>query len=258
MSRHPLHARWGNDTCLLGLFSCSYSLQVTEAIAGSGCDFLIFDTEHCPGSLTTLHGQLVAAAGAGVSSVVRLSGLSLSQIKLCLDLGADALMVPNVDTAEQARHAVRFCRYAPFGTRGVAGTVRSTRYGRDKLTLQQANQRHTLIVQAESRQGVRSVRDIAEVEGVDAVFFGPHDLAADMGLFGQPAHDDVVAAIVEGIAQVRAAGKVAGVLTHEAGAAPYLSAGVGMAALGSDLGLMVSQADALMVRMASARGQGGL
>lgn len=254
MSKNPLGARLQADRPLFGLFSCSYSLQATEAISESGYDFLIFDTEHCPGSLTTLHGQLIAAAGAGVSSVVRLQGLFLPQIKLCLDLGADALMVPNIDTAEQARTAVKFCRYAPEGRRGVAGTVRATRYGRDKFTLSEANQRSYLIVQAESKLALHSIRDIAEVEGIDAVFFGPHDLAADMGHFGNPGHTEVVEAIIAGIAEVRAAGKVAGVLASEKECGRYFDAGVGMAALGSELGLMVAGADGLLKRVSAAFG----
>src|SRR5690606_11843050 len=164
---------------MFGLFCCSYSSQAAEAIAHRGYDFLIFDTEHCPGSLTTLHAQFLAISSTSTTAVVRVGGLDAGQIKQCLDLGAHAIMVPNVDTAEQAQIAVSYCRYAPAGKRGVGGSVRASRYGRDKISGEHRPEDAVLMVQAESRIAMQNLPQIADVEGVDVVFFGPNDLAAD-------------------------------------------------------------------------------
>ncbi len=250
-----LRSRIAEQQRLFGLFCCSYSMQAAEAIAHSGYDFLIFDTEHCPGSLTTLHGQLLAISSTDTAAVVRVGGLDAGQIKQCLDLGAHAIMVPNVDTAEQARAAVSYCRHAPAGQRGVGGSVRASRYGRDKVTASSSPVQSVLMVQAESRLAMENLTHICAVDGVDVVFFGPNDLAADMGLLGQPGHPDVVALITHGIEQVKAAGKVAAVLANENACGAYLSAGAGMVALGSEIGIMVAGADSLQQRVRQQHGE---
>jgi len=232
-----------------GLFCCSYSPQAVEAVSYSGYDFLIFDAEHCANNLVNLHAQLLALAHSKTAAIVRVSELNLSQFKLYLDSGVHALMVPNVHTAEQAAQAVRYTRYPPAGIRGVAGSVRASRYGRDKPTLDQAQSQAVLMVQAESRSALENIDAIAGTDGVDVVFFGPNDLAADMGHWGNPTHPEVVQAIVQGMARVRAAGKVAGVLAGEKDCEVYLRAGASVVALGSDIGLLVAGADGLLKRV---------
>lgn len=255
MKLKQLRSRVTGQQRLFGLFCCSYSTQAVEAIAYSGYDFLIFDTEHSPGSLTTLHNQLLAISATDTVAVVRVGGLDAGQIKQCLDLGAHAIMVPNVDTAAQAQVAVSYCRYAPAGKRGVGGSVRVSRYGRDKVSGDLRLVEVVLMVQAESRLALQNLTQISEVEGVDVVFFGPNDLAADMGLLGQPGHPDVVAAVIQGIRQVRAAGKTAAVLANESACGPYLSAGASIIALGSEIGILVSGADSLQQRVRVQHGE---
>lgn len=241
---------------LYGLFCCSYSVQAVEAIAQSGYDFLIFDAEHCPNSMPNLHAQLLALAATPTASIVRVSELGLGLFKQYLDLGAHALMVPNVQNAQEARLAVQFMKYPPVGKRGVAGSVRGSAYGRKKLTLEQANAQAALIVQAESVEAMKNIQAIAEVDGVDAVFFGPNDLAADMGYFGLPTQHEVMQATAVAIGQVRAAGKVAGVLAGEKECEFYLNAGATVVALASEIGILVAGADALINRVHAQHGTG--
>lgn len=231
-----------------GLFSCSYSVQVAEALTASGTDFLLFDGEHTPNSWPHLHVQLCAIARSPVASLVRLPGMDAAAVKMLLDMGVDGLMLPNVQTASEATQLVAMTRYPPHGTRGVAGTVRATNYGRDRGYLTRATEAFSLIVQLESVSGVHAARTIASVDGIDAVFLGPNDLAADMGLLGQPDHVDVRASVIAAIQEVRAAGKAVGILCAEPDIARYREAGASVFALGSDLGLLVRAADGLMQR----------
>lgn len=249
MNVEGFHASLQAKSLQFGLFCCSYSPQAVEAIAGSGYEFLIFDTEHCPNDLVNLHTQLLALAHSKTAAVIRTTGVDPAQIKRLLDLGVHGLMIPSVETTEQASEAVACCHYAPLGRRGVAGSVRASNYGRQKLVPGQAVS-PVLMLQAESRTALRNLQAIASLDGVDAIFFGPHDLAADMGHLGQPGHPEVVAAIVQGIGQVTAAGKRAGVLASEASCAPYIEAGASIVALGSEIGLMVAGADTLRQRVA--------
>ena len=229
-----------------GLFIVSNALQNAEALGGSGFDYMCFDVEHSPSSTPALHGQLAALAGTGTASVVRTTGLDLAGIKHYLDLGVDALMIPNIHTAEQAIEAVRYTRYpAAGGIRGMGGTMRATRYGRDKGYFAEAANNVCLLAQIESREGLRNLDAICAVSGVDLLFFGPTDLSADMGHMGQPGHPEVVAAIEAGIRRAHELGKPSGVLAGDPDCQRYLAAGATMVILGSDLGLMVRGADAL-------------
>lgn len=234
----------------LGLFCCSHSVQITEAIAGSGYEFLIIDTEHCPNDLINLHHQLLALENSDTSAVIRTSGIDPVQIKRLLDLGVQGLMIPNVETLDQAQAVVACCHYAPHGRRGIAGSVRGSNYGRVKL-MPDHYPKPVLMLQAESRVALENISAISALDGVDAIFFGPNDLAADMGHLGQPNHPAVVEAIKQGIQSVLATGKQAGILANEANCAQYIQAGASILALGSEMGLLVASADSLRERVAN-------
>lgn len=229
-----------------GLFVVSNALQTAEALAGSGYDYLCFDVEHSPSTTPALHAQLAALHGSDTASVVRVAGLDLAAFKHYLDMGVDALMVPNVHTAAIASEAVRYTRYpSAGGVRGMGGTMRSTRYGRDKTYFAEAADNTCVVAQIESREGLHNLDAICAVDGVDLVFFGPTDLSADMGYLGQPGHPEVVAAIEAGIRRAQALGKPSGVLAGDPDCQRYIEAGATMVILGSDLGLMVRGADTL-------------
>lgn len=238
---------------LAGLFIGFAAFQPTEAIAGSGFDFFIFDSEHTPTSLPSLHAQLAALHRGNTVPVVRVPANDVVAIKHVLDLGVDAVMVPDVRSAEAARSAVRAMRYPPEGVRGMGGSIRATDFGRDANYYATSNSRVCLIVQVESVQGLAALEEIAAVDGVDCVFFGPYDLAADAGFLAQPAHPEITARVTQGIVTVRRLGKHAGVLTPPAQWQHYVDAGASLIAVGSDAGLLVKAADALAASLALSR-----
>ncbi|MCK9514003.1 MAG: aldolase/citrate lyase family protein [Pigmentiphaga sp.] len=233
---------------LFGLFCCSTSVQNVEVLAGSGADFLIFDHEHGPWSWPDFHAQLAALAGSGVAAVVRVAEATPVNARVLLDLGVDAVMVANVETATQAADAVRSMRYPPRGVRGMGGSVRATAYGRQRPSREEADGKTALWVQIESRRALGNAVEIAEVPGVDAVFFGPHDLAVDLGYFGDPRHPEVVAALRRGMAAVLGTGRAAGLLAAPDQVAEWRAAGATVIASGSDLGLLAQAADRLVAQ----------
>jgi 4-hydroxy-2-oxoheptanedioate aldolase len=199
----------------IGLWCSLPGPYVAEAVAGSGFDWLLFDTEHSPGDPLTVLAQLQAVAPYEVSPVVRPASNDAVLIKRFLDLGAQTLLIPYVQSAEEARAAVAATRYPPEGIRGVSGVTRATRFGRVEGYLKRAAEELCLLVQIETQQALDALEAIAAVEGVDGIFIGPADLAASLGHPGEYAHPAVIAAIEDAILRIRAAGKPAGILTPD-------------------------------------------
>lgn len=211
-----------------------------EAMAGAGFDWLLIDGEHAPNDLRTVLGQLQAVAPYRAHPIVRPVIGDVSLIKQLLDVGAQTLLVPVVETAEQAGTLVAATRYPPRGIRGVGSALaRSSRWNQIGNYLHTADEQMCVLLQVETRKGVENLAAIAATEGVDGVFFGPADLSASMGLLGQPGHPEVQRAILDGIALVRAAGKAAGVLSTDPKLARlYLDAGALFVAVGVDTSLL--------------------
>jgi len=195
---------------LAGLWTQIASPTVVEILAGAGADWLLIDLEHGQSDVSNLLPQLQAANDAATPIVVRAPGHDPVLIKRLLDLGAESLLIPMVESREEAERLGGACRYAPQGYRGLAGGVRASAYGRDRDYLQNASARTWLGVQIESPAGVAAAVEIAAVDGVDALFVGPADLSAAMGCFGQPDHPDVKAAIARVVEVCQAAGKPVG------------------------------------------------
>ena len=226
----------------LGLTS-SYS---AELLAGAGFDWLLIDGEHAPNSVQTVLTQLQAIAPYPSQPVVRPSWNDPVQIKQLLDVGAQTLLVPMVQNADEARQAVRATRYPPAGIRALA---RASRWNRIPDYLQQANDAMCVLVQIETREALKNLPQILDVDGVDGVFIGPADLSADMGFAGNPQHPEVQAAIEQAIAQIRAAGKAPGILmANEQLAKRYLELGALFVAVGVDTTLLARGAEALAAR----------
>lgn len=224
----------------VGMWVVTGSAYVTEVCAGAGLDFLVIDAEHAPNDVPSLVPQLQAAAAYPVKVLVRAPSGDPVLIKQLLDIGVTDLMVPMVESAGQARDLVAAMRYPPEGVRGVGGAfARAARWGRVPDYLSVAAEGLTLTVQVESRRGLDELRDIVRVDGVDAVFFGPADLAASMGHLGQPEHPEVVAAIEAALATVTSFGKAAGVNAFaEPTARRYLAAGARFVVVGADVTLL--------------------
>jgi 2-keto-3-deoxy-L-rhamnonate aldolase RhmA len=170
------------------------SPELAEIISSCGYDWLFMDGEH--GNLSTLDWQRMLQAVAGRSAaIIRVATNSEREIKKMLDIGADGIIAPQVNTADEARHVVACCKYPPQGIRGV-GLARAQGYGRNFADyMESANDSIAVIVQAEHIDAVNNIEQIVEVDGIDAVFIGPYDLSASMGLMGQVDHPEVVDAI---------------------------------------------------------------
>jgi 4-hydroxy-2-oxoheptanedioate aldolase len=233
-----------------GLWLALVHAPAAEVVAGAGFDWLLVDAEHAPHTLQTLLATLQTLAAYPSQPVVRVPDHSSTFIKQVLELGAQNLLVPMVESPEQARELVRAARYPPQGIRGVGAAIaRSSRWSRYADYLARANDLVCLLVQVESAAAAARTHDIASVEGVDGVLFGPSDLAASMGFLGQPGRPEVCALIERSIGEVRRAGKAAGVYVgDEALARRYLQAGASFIAVGSDASVLRSGASALATR----------
>ena len=185
-----------------------------EILAQAGFDWLIIDMEHGPGDILSLVSQLQAMNGSRAVPLVRAPWNDFVTIKRILDAGVYGLLVPYVNTAEEAEAAVRACRYPPHGIRGVAGSPRAQGYGQNvQAYLARANDEILLITAVETPAAVANLDEILAVEGVDGVFIGPMDLATSMGYLGNPGHPEVQQAIAEIEGKVLAAGKALGTIS---------------------------------------------
>src|SRR5437660_1593177 len=233
----------------IGLWCSLCSNLAAEVIAGAGFDWILLDTEHAPNDLSQVMGQLQAMTGGTATSVVRPAWNDTVLIKRILDLGAQSLLVPFVQTPEEARAAVAATRYPPRGTRGVASIHRGNRFGRAKDYFQRAHEQICVIVQIETGAALQNLEAIAAVEGVDGLFIGPSDLAAALGHLGDNGHPDVRAAIEDAVQRTRKTGKAAGILAPlEADARHWLAQGCTVVAVGSDLGLLARTSEALAAK----------
>jgi len=240
----------GADRGLVGMWVCSGSPLLAEVAAGSGLDWLLIDMEHSANTLESVLVQLQAVAAYPITPLVRVPSNDIVSIKQVLDLGAQNLIVPMVSSAEEARAAVAATRYPPAGVRGVGSALsRSARWNRVDGYLQDADAHISLTVQIETAAGVEAAAEIAAVDGVDAVFVGPSDLSASLGLLGQQTHPEVVAAVETVFAAVRAAGTPVGVNAFDPAAADaYLAAGADFVAVGADVALLARASEALAAR----------
>jgi 4-hydroxy-2-oxoheptanedioate aldolase len=215
-----------------------------EIAAGAGFDWLLLDSEHAPNDVRTLLAGLQTVAAYPVQPIVRIATADATIMKRVLDIGAQSVIVPMIETADQARLMVESMRYPPHGIRGVGTALaRAPRWNRVTDYFERANAEMCLIVQIESQAGLDNIEAIAAVEGVDALFVGPADLAASLGHLGMPSHPAVRDAIRSTFQRVHAAGKACGSLSSsEAVAREYVSQGCQFVALGLDTLLLANAA----------------
>ena len=231
----------------IGLWLALASPYTAEICAGAGFDWLLLDGEHAPNDVPLLMSQLQALSAASGHAVVRAPMDAPWLIKQLLDIGAQTLLIPMVESAEQAEALVKAVRYPPQGIRGVgAALARASAFNRTADYLTSANEQICLLVQVESRAGLEQLDAIAATEGVDGVFIGPADLAADMGYPGQPAVAEVQHAVEQALIRIQSHGKAAGILSADALlCARYIELGATFVAVGSDVGLLVKSTSAL-------------
>jgi 2-keto-3-deoxy-L-rhamnonate aldolase RhmA len=229
----------------IGFWLSLGSAAVAEVVAGTGYDWVMIDTEHAPNDLENVIDQLRVLEGS-TSPVVRPAWNDPVLIKRLLDAGAPTLLVPFVRNAEEAARAVAATRYPPRGIRGVATSQRASRWGQRSDYLEKYDEELCVIVQLETRSSIGALEEIAAVPGVDALFVGPSDLAADLGHLGETGHPEVQAAIADAIVRGRRAGKPMGTFAPAPqDARRYLDLGVTFVAVGADAGVLGRGAESL-------------
>jgi 4-hydroxy-2-oxoheptanedioate aldolase len=238
----------------IGLWQSMANPYTAEICAGAGFDWLLFDGEHAPNDIPTLLAQLQAIDGYPVHAIGRPPYGEVRLIKQYLDIGFQSILIPLVDTPEQAALMVRAVRYPPDGIRGVgAGSARVSRWSRVENYFRDADAQICLLVQAETKLALENLEAIARTDGVDGVFIGPADLSAAMGHRGNAGHPEVQAAIKDAFARIIKTGKAAGILTsNETWAQEYLDLGATFVAVGTDTGLLARQTSALAERFMKA------
>lgn len=188
--------------------------SLTAEMAGqAGFDWVLIDQEHGAGGEESLLHQLQALEASSAVPIVRIAWNEAWRFKRALDFGPGGIMIPYVNTAEEARQAVAAMRYPPQGVRGAARFQRASGFGHDFETyFTEANENLLTIVQIETAEAVRNVEEIAAVEGVDVLFVGPLDLSISMGIRQQLTHPDFRAAIARVVQAGKNAGKATGTL----------------------------------------------
>jgi 4-hydroxy-2-oxoheptanedioate aldolase len=228
----------------VGLWSALASPITAEIIAGAGFDWIVVDGEHGPNDISSLLPQLQAMRGGTAEPVFRVPWNDAVIIKRALDVGVRSLLVPFVQNAEEARKAVAAARYPPLGIRGVSVAPRANDYGRIRNYHANAHLDTCILVQLETRTALSQIEAIAAVDGVDGLFIGPSDLAADFGHLGNPKHPEVQAAIKDAGQRIRATGKSAGTLSGNLDDVEFLfGLGFNFTATGSDAGILARGAE---------------
>ncbi|KQQ46070.1 2-keto-3-deoxy-L-rhamnonate aldolase [Rhizobium sp. Leaf311] len=232
----------------IGLWQALANPYTVEICAGAGYDWLLLDAEHAPNDIPLLVSQLQAMKGLPSHAVIRPPIGETFIIKQMLDIGAQTLLIPMVDSKEMAQQMVKAVRYPPHGVRGVgAALARASAFNRIPDYLQTANDEICLLLQVESRAGLAALDEIASTEGVDGVFIGPADLAADMGFLGRPGAPEVQVQVETALAKIQSHGKAAGILTGDLGLAKrYLELGATFVAIGNDVTLLANATTKLL------------
>jgi 4-hydroxy-2-oxoheptanedioate aldolase len=244
--KNALKAALAAKTLQRGIWMNLVSPIAAEALAGAGFDWLLIDGEHGPNDIPTILQQ-VQAIGGRTSIVVRPPVGEVRLVKQLLDLGVQSLLIPMVESVDHAAQMVRAVTYPPHGIRGVGASVaRASDYGRIADYIQTADAQICLILQIENLAGLAALPEILKLDGVDGIFIGPADLAADMGFPGNAGAPEVQAVIDRTLGEIMAAGKSAGILTFDpASAQRYAQMGVTFLGVGGDVAILVKAATAL-------------
>lgn len=218
-----------------------------ELMGTAGFDWLVIDGEHGPNDLRSILAQLQVLEASDSHPVVRVPVGETYLLKQVLDAGAQTVLVPMVESADQARQLVRDVTYPPHGDRGVGYALsRASRFSQIADYGKTADAQICLLVQVENLKGLAALDDILEIDGIDGVFIGPADLAADMGHMSNALHVDVQAAIMDALKRIKAAGKAPGILsTHDPMTEAAIEAGAQFVAVGADILLLSHSAQAL-------------
>lgn len=248
----PLRPRLTQGTPLLGMFSIIAATEVVEMIGLAGFDVVILDMEHGPYGIAALGPLILAARARGLTPIARVRCNDPALVGAALDAGAAGVLVPQVGSADAARELVAAARFAPMGQRGVNPWVRAADYTAGPGWFERANAENAVIAMIEGRAGLEALPAILDVEGLDAVFLGPLDLAQSLGLGLAPEHPRVIETVADVVKQAQARGKATAVFAPTAAAARrWLAMGVGLVAVSEDTATIAA---ALRGLAAEARG----
>ncbi|MFL5332370.1 MAG: aldolase/citrate lyase family protein [Geminicoccaceae bacterium] len=233
----------------IGLW-CSLASNISvEIVAGSGFDWLLLDTEHSPNELPMVYSQLQAVMENRVQPIVRPAWNDQVLIKRFLDAGVQTLLLPMIQTVEEAEQAVASTRYPPHGVRGFASASRSSRFGRVKDYHTRCEEEICVLVQIETKLGLDNLEAIAAVEGVDGVFIGPGDLSAGLGYLGDQGNPAFRPVVEDAMRRIKSAGNAPGILTgDEALARRCIELGCLFTAVGSDSGILARASEQLAAK----------
>lgn len=244
---NPFKAALSRGETVFGCWLSLGSPVSTELMGTAGFDWLLIDAEHTAYDISNLRSQLVALEASESHAVLRVPVGETWILKQVLDLGAQSVLVPMVESAEQAREIARAVKYPPHGTRGVGyTTTRASGFGAITDYGTTADDQICLLVQVENLKGLEALDDILAVDGIDGVFVGPADLSADMGYMGQLTHPDVMKTITETLSRIAASGKAPGILSSDKAVLDAaMEAGARFVAVGLDSALLARAARAL-------------
>ncbi len=231
----------------LGIWISLCSNVAAEVVAPAGYDWALIDTEHSANDYMSVQSQLQVFAAYPTTAIVRVEWNDAVAVKRMLDIGAPGLLFPMIQSVEEAEAAVAATRYPPRGVRGVAMSTRATKYGRITDYATRVEEETAVLLQLETREGLDRAAEIAAVEGVTGIFFGPSDIAASLGKLGKPKDPEVWEAIRAAAAEVRKAGVPVGTLVQDAETARQLvGEGFTFVACGTDTSLLARGADNLL------------
>lgn len=231
----------------IGLWISLCNGYAADVVGPAGYDWVLLDMEHSPNELTPLLGQLQAFASSDSTAIVRPDWNDTVKVKRLLDMGAAGVLFPMVQSVEEARAAVAACRYPPRGVRGVSASMRANKFGRVENYHAEVENQTAILIQLETLEAVEQAVEIAEIEGVDGIFFGPADIGADMGILGKPLDPEIWKVIRPAARKLMDRGMPVGTLVSDAAfAAELLNDGFSFVACGSDTGLLAKGADNLL------------
>ena len=235
---------WGKKT--IGTFSHMQSLTAIECLGVAGLDYVVIDMEHSPVTEAEAHQYIIAAKSAGLAALVRIPTISRSPVLKMLDAGAQGIIVPCVDTLEQAQQLVGYAKFAPLGSRGFCPTrdggwgYAPNAEGGIEAYMHNSNQETLLILQCETRGCLENIEAIATLPGVDGIMIGPFDLSIALGKPAQFDDPEIKAAIQRILKACQSAEKMAMIFASNTDAAQeYFAQGFNSVAIGLDTGIYI-------------------
>ncbi|MEJ6404308.1 HpcH/HpaI aldolase family protein [Yoonia sp. 2307UL14-13] len=250
LAENPFARAIAADTPQIGVWISLCNNVSAEVMAHAGFDWAVIDMEHTVNDYASVLSQLQVFSASPTTAIVRPEWNDPVIVKRLMDLGVQGLLFPMIQTVEEAQKAVAATRYPPKGIRGVAGATRASKFGRITDYLDRVDDETTVILQLESAAAIAKAEDIASVDGVSGIFFGPADIAADLGLVGQPMHPDVWALIKPAAKRLRTIGIPVGTLVLDPDfATDLLKEDFTFVACGIDTSLLARAADGVLAQV---------